>query len=242
MSEIQIFNNNEFGEVRTVMIGDKPYFVAKDVALALGYSNPQKAIRDHCKGVNETCIPTKGGNQNIKVIPEGDIYRLIIRSKLPSAEKFESWVMDEVLPTIRKTGGFVEDDREEEFVNKYFPSFSEEVKISMIQDLLKTNKELKPKAEYYDKTLQPANLRTMTDIAKDLGMSARKLNKLLHDIKIIFPKKVDGKIKGWYLYSDYEYLVPEYADYHISEYGQVLKFSELGRQFIIEQLEKNEII
>ena len=242
MSEIQIFNNSEFGEVRALTIDGKEYFVGSDIAKALGYAIPSKAINTHCKGVSKMEVPTNGGNQEVLVIPEGDVYRLIIRSKLPSAEKFESWVMDEVLPTLRKTGGFVEDDREEEFVNKYFPSFSEEVKISMIQDLLKANKELKPKAEYYDKTLQPSNLRTMTDIAKDLGMSARKLNKILHELKIIFPKKVDGKIKGWYLYADYEYLVPEYADYHISEYGQILKFSERGRQFIIEQLEKNEMI
>lgn len=107
MQDLQIFKNEELGEIRGLEIDDRPYVVAKDVALALGYKNPQKAIRDHCKGVNETLLPTKGGSQIIKIIPEGDIYRLIIKSKLPKAQEFEEWVMDEVLPTIRKTGGYI---------------------------------------------------------------------------------------------------------------------------------------
>lgn len=104
--ELQIFSNEEFGEVRMTEIDGKPYFVATDVATALGYINPRKAVNDHCKGVTKRDTPTSSGVQQMSYINEGDLYRLIMKSKLPSAEKFESWVMDEVLPSIRKTGSY----------------------------------------------------------------------------------------------------------------------------------------
>lgn len=106
MNSLQIFNSEEFGEIRTIEIDGKPYFVGTDVAKALGYSNPRKAILDHCKGVTKRDTPTSSGVQSMSYINEGDLYRLIMKSKLPSAEKFESWVMDEVLPAIRKTGSY----------------------------------------------------------------------------------------------------------------------------------------
>ena len=106
MNELQIFNSEEFGDIRTIEIDGKPYFVGTDVAKALGYSNPRKAILDHCKGVTKRDTPTSSGVQSMSYINEGDLYRLIMKSKLPSAEKFESWVMDEVLPAIRKTGSY----------------------------------------------------------------------------------------------------------------------------------------
>lgn len=106
MTELQIFKNEEFGSVRTIDIDGRPYFSAVDIATALGYANPRKAIIDHCKGVTKRDILTQGGQQSVNFIPEGDIYRLIIRSHLPSAEKFERWVFDEVLPQIRETGGY----------------------------------------------------------------------------------------------------------------------------------------
>nr|DAW62260.1 MAG TPA: repressor domain protein [Caudoviricetes sp.] len=106
MNSLQIFNSEEFGEIRTIEIDGKPYFVGTDVAKALGYSNPRKAILDHCKGVTKRDTPTSSGVQSMSYINEGDLYRLIMKSKLPSAEKFESWVMDEVLPEIRKTGSY----------------------------------------------------------------------------------------------------------------------------------------
>ncbi len=107
MSELQIFSSEEFGEIRTVEIEGKPYFAGSDVASALGYAIPHKAVQTHCKGVLKWNIPTKSGNQDALFIPEGDVYRLIMRSKLPAAEKFESWVMDEVIPSIRKNGGYI---------------------------------------------------------------------------------------------------------------------------------------
>jgi len=106
MNELQIFQNNDFGEIRTVDVDGKIYFVGVDVARALGYSNPSKAIIDHCKGITKTGIPSGRGTQETNIIPEGDMYRLITNSALPSAQKFESWVFDDVLPAIRRTGKY----------------------------------------------------------------------------------------------------------------------------------------
>lgn len=106
MNEMQVFQNSEFGELGVLEINGKPYFPATACAKRLGYTNPQKAIRDHCKGVNEMVTSTKGGTQMMRFISEGDLYRLITHSKLPAAERFERWVFDEVLPSIRQTGGY----------------------------------------------------------------------------------------------------------------------------------------
>ena len=107
MNELRIFSSDEFGQIRTAEINGKPYFVASDVATALGYATPRDAIARHCKGVVKRDTPTSGGTQELSYINEGDVYRLIMRSKLPAAEKFESWVMDEVIPSIRKNGGYI---------------------------------------------------------------------------------------------------------------------------------------
>lgn len=106
-NSIQKFNCTEFGEIRTLKEADgKVLFCGKDIAAALGYSNTRDALSRHCKGVVKRDILTEGGEQELSFIPEGDVYRLICNSKLPSAEKFERWVFDEVLPTIRKTGNY----------------------------------------------------------------------------------------------------------------------------------------
>jgi len=110
MNKLQIFKNNDFGEIRTLIIEDKPYFVGSDIAKALGYKRPNDAINQHCKCTVKHSIPhpqSKDKALKMNCIPEGDIYRLIINSELPSAEKFESWVFDEVLPSIRKSGGYI---------------------------------------------------------------------------------------------------------------------------------------
>lgn len=108
MNELQAFKNPEFGEIRTVEVGGEPWLVGKDVALALGYSNPRKALADHVddedKGV--TKCDTLGGAQELTVINESGLYSLVLSSKLPGAKKFRRWVTAEVLPSIRKTGGY----------------------------------------------------------------------------------------------------------------------------------------
>lgn len=106
MNELQIFRNSEFGEFNILIVEGKEYFPATECARILGYANPQEAIRAHCKGVREFLTPTKGGEQNVRYIPEGDLLRLIVRSHLPAAQRFESWVFDEILPSIRKTGSY----------------------------------------------------------------------------------------------------------------------------------------
>ena len=119
MNDLQIFNNPEFGEIRTLEDKEEVLFCAADVARALGYSNPRDAIRRHCKkGVAKHDILSNGGMQSFSFIPKGDVYRLIAHSKLPAAEKFESWVFDEVLPTIHKHGAYMTPDKLEEVLLK----------------------------------------------------------------------------------------------------------------------------
>lgn len=104
--ELQTFNSTQFGELRTAEIEGKIYYCGNDVARALGYIRPRDAVALHCKGAVKHRTPTNGGIQELSFIPEGDVYRLAARSKLPQAEKFESWVFDEVLPQINHTGGY----------------------------------------------------------------------------------------------------------------------------------------
>ena len=106
MNELQIFQNSEFGELGVMEQNGKPYFPATACARILGYAKPRNAISMHCKGALKQGVLTNGGMQEVTFIPEGDLYRLITHSKLPSAERFETWVFDEVLPAIRQTGGY----------------------------------------------------------------------------------------------------------------------------------------
>ena len=147
MNNLQIFQNEQV-QVRTIEIEGKPYFCASDVANALGYSNPRKAVGDHCKGVTKCDTLTSGGMQSLSYIPEGDIYRLIARSQLPEAEKFEKWVFDEVIPEIRKTGGY------------HLPQTYQEAlraladKVEQNEKLAAENAKLLPKAEFFDAVKQ----------------------------------------------------------------------------------------
>lgn len=112
MTEIQTYTNAAFGSVRILYEDGKPLFCGADACKALGYKNQSKALNDHCKGVTKRYIPTSGGKQQANFLTEGDLYRLITHSKLPSAEKFERWVFDEVLPAIRKSGMYGADPAE----------------------------------------------------------------------------------------------------------------------------------
>ena len=227
---------------------DEPLFRASDVAYWLderdGSTVSRKVDEDEkIKVILDTQnVCSHGGereNVETTMFTEDGLYEALMKSRKDIARDLKKQIKS-YLKQIRKTGGTVEEGREEDFINNYFPSFSEEVKLSMVQDLLRTNKELKPKAEYCDSVLNPTNLKTTTDIAKDLGMSAKASNKILNEKGIIYPKKVDGKTKGWYLYSEYDKLVPEYADYKINEHGQQLKWTEKGRHFILELLNADQ--
>ena len=106
-NKMAVFNNREFGSIRVIEQNGKYLFCGFDVAKALGYAKPRNAINTHCKGALKRGALTEGGVQELTFIPEGDVYRLIVHSRMPGAERFEKWVFDEVLPMIRKTGGYM---------------------------------------------------------------------------------------------------------------------------------------
>ena len=166
MNELQIFENSEFGTVRTVQFEGKTYFVANDVAKALGYVETAKAVRTHCKGVSEMDIPSNGGIQTMKIIPEGDIYRLVIKSQLPSAEKFESWVFDEVLPSIRKHGVYAVDEllNDPDLAIKAFTALKEEKERN--KALQADNDRMRPKEVFADAVATSHTSILIGDLAK----------------------------------------------------------------------------
>lgn len=205
MSNLTIFNNNEFGEIRTFEENGKPLFCGKDVASALGYKNVNDAIARHCKGVVKHDTLTNGGIQSLSFITEGDLYRLITNSKLPSAEKFECWVFDDILPTIRKHGLYAKEEllnNPDLFISALQQLKAEKEKIKNLELENAQNKqiigELKPKASYYDLILQNKSLMSITQIAKDYGMSGKALNKMLHELGIQFKQG-----NTWLLYQHY---------------------------------------
>ena len=198
--EIQIFENENFGSVRTAMVDDKVYFCGKDIATALGYSDTAKAIRTHCKGVDEIATPTNGGVQQLKFIPEGDVYRLIVHSKLPEAEKFERWVFDEVLPDIRKHGAYLSDEIIERTLNDmdYLISLANLVKEERAKrkqvearcsELTVDNQIMKPKADYFDELVDRNLLTGIRETAKELHVPERKFIRFLTDRKFLYRDK-----------------------------------------------------
>ena len=171
-NKIEIFKNEQFGEVRTILEGEKVLFCAADVAKALGYTNPNKAVNDHCRAITKRSTPISGKVQSINFIPEGDVYRLIIRSKLPAAEKFELWVFDEVIPTIRKTGGYMTDSlleriqKEPAVIVEFAQALIlEKNRVKALECELNT---AKPKADYYDAFINPDDCTNIRTTAKKL--------------------------------------------------------------------------
>lgn len=200
MSELQIFNNNEFGEVRMIEENGKVLFCGADVAKALGYAIPTKAVNTHCKGVSKMEVPTNGGVQNMLFITEGDMYRLIAHSKLPSAEKFESWVFDEVLPTIRKHGAYMTPEKLEEailnpdtMIKLCTALKDEQDKNKVLQaansQLTVDNTIMKPKAEYFDELVDRNLLTNFRETAKQLGVGEKKFISFLLEHKYIYRDK-----------------------------------------------------
>lgn len=177
MNELQIFNSNEFGNIRTTEINGQPYFVAVDVAKALGYSTPRDAISRHCKGVVKHDTPTSSGVQSISYINEGDMYRLIMKSKLPSAERFESWVMDEVLPTIRKTGGYHLPQTYAEALRELADMAEQKEKLML------ENEQMKPKADFFDAVADSKTAISMNEVSKVLGIKGYGRNNLFEFLR-----------------------------------------------------------
>ena len=254
-NKIEVFTKAEFGELRTVNVGDKIMFVASDVAKALGYSRPADAITAHCKGSVKHRLPTNGGMQELKIIPEGDVYRLITHSKLPAAEKFESWVFDEVLPSIRKHGAYMTEDTIKKVIAEpdFIIKLATELKKEQEQNKQLTETcsqqqqvigELKPKADYVDKILKSNSLVTITQIAKDYGMSGQGMNKVLHDMHIIYSCN-----KQWLLYSQHQakgYTFSETVDIPredgTTKVVMNTKWTQKGRLFLYETLKKRNLL
>lgn len=180
MNNIKTFENTEFGSLEVVLIEGKPYFPATECATILGYTNPQKAVRDHCPHRTNRSVGVQTGvkadgspaMQTVQrsFIPEGDLYRLIIRSKLPAAERFERWVFDEVLPSIRQTGGYV--SNEDLFLNTYLPNADEATR-AMFRSTLETVRKLnaqieenKPKVLFADAVAASHTSILIGDLAK----------------------------------------------------------------------------
>lgn len=193
MSDLQIFKNEMFGELQILIQEGKEYFPATEVARLLGYSNPHKAIKDHCKveGVNESLVPTIGGNQMKKFINEGNLYRLIVKSKLPEAEKFEKWVFEEVLPSIRKNGAYMTDATLEKAISD--PDF-------MIGLLTNLKQEKQKRMELERKVEQDRPLVTFAETAlksKD-NILVRELAKIANDNNLnIGEKRLYKKLREW---------------------------------------------
>ena len=214
-NNIQVFENAEFGKLEIFMIDGKPYFPATECAKVLGYKNPHKAINDHCPHLTKREVGVQTGvkadgkpaYQRVEkaYIPEGDLYRLIIRSKLPAAVRFEKWVMDEVLPTIRQYGAYISDDVLDQLIEnpeaamKLFAKLKDER--ARKEALEQYVGKLTPKARYYDIILQCPGAVLATVIAKDYGLSAVKFNKLLHALGVQFRYKTN---KTWVLYQEHD--------------------------------------
>lgn len=111
MQDLQVFTNERFGKVRILEENGKVLFCAKDIAKTLGYKDTTNAVKQHCKGVAKRHLLTDGGKQEVNFIPEGDVYRLIVNSRLPAAEEFERWVFDEVLPSIAHKGYYASTEK-----------------------------------------------------------------------------------------------------------------------------------
>ena len=223
MTELTVFENPEFGFIRTLTIDEDVWFIGKDVAEALGYANPRKALDDHVdiedkmQGDGVTIRDSIGREQHPTIINESGLYSLVLSSKLPTARKFRRWVTSEVLPSIRKTGGYIAGQKElspAELMAKALKVANDvlaerDARIAKLDAenvaLLAENEaqrqviaDFEPVKQYVDTILQSKDAVTTTQIAADYGMSAKELN------RILFQEGVQHKVNGqWILYKKY---------------------------------------
>jgi prophage antirepressor-like protein len=220
-TKVQIFTHVLFGNIRIILDDSgNPFFVGRDVAISLGYSKPENAITQHVdkEDTLKQGIPdNQGFIQNTTIVNESGLYSLVFGSKLPTAKKFKNWVTSEVLPAIRKHGGYLTQQKVEEVllspdtIIKLATALKEERKKaeqlelslkttnSECRRLIKLQDENYPKTKYYDEVMQSKNLISTNVIAKELGMSAVTLNKKLHELGVIY--KSGGT---WVLYHKYQ--------------------------------------
>lgn len=204
--EISTFNNSEFGEIRTIQKDDKVLFCGRDIAAALGYADPKKAIIQHCKEDGVAIYPlidSLGREQQAKFINEGNVYRLIAHSKLPNAQRFESWVFDEVLPSIRKNGAYMTDEILEQALTS--PDFLIELANRLKAEKAKnaqltvSNQIMQPKADYFDQLVDRNLLTGIRDTAKELGVKQNVFVNFLLDKGYLYRTK-KGKLKPYSTY------------------------------------------
>lgn len=228
-AKVTVFNNEEFGDVRTVVIDGEPWFVGKDVASALGYAKPLNALYTHVEkddSLKQGITDSLGRNQETILINESGVYSLIFGSKLESAIKFKNWVTKEVLPCIRKNGIYATDNVIDNILNN--PDFGIELLTK-----LKEERAARIEAEKTNAILMHVNKTyTMTEIAKEIGLkSANELNKILAE------KKIQYKSNGtWVMYSDYSDLGYESIKQEALDNGHVIyyrRITQLGRKFIL---------
>ena len=202
--EIQTFNF-ENQQVRTIEIENKPYFVGKDVATILGYKDTSDALKKHVDEDDKLTrrFADSGQGRNMYIINESGLYSLILSSKLPNAKKFKRWVTSEVLPAIRKHGGYLTEQKlEEALLNPdTLINLATQLKQEREGRLIAEQRvnELTPKASYYDKVLSNKALVTITVIAKDYGMSGKAMNALLHELGVQYKQGTT-----WLLYARYQ--------------------------------------
>ena len=250
MNNIQIFKHEMFGEIRT-MTNEKgeTFFVGKDVATALGYSNNRDALNKHVDQEDKTTVAIRDTGSNYKtqviVINESGLYALVLSSKLPQAKVFKHWVTSEVLPQIRKTGGYIptKDAEGRQLTDLEIVCLAVKIQQKTIEEQKKTIETLTPKAEYCDEVLDSVSCFTTTQVAKELDMTVHDLTQLL------LTKKVMYKQSGQYmLYA--EYARKGYArnrthddydaegNHHTRTY---LVWTERGRKFIHRIVKTEEI-
>lgn len=204
MNELMIFNNPEFGEVRTLEEDGRVLFCGSDVAKALGYAKPQNAIATHCKGALKRGTPTASGEQEMSFIPESDLYRLVFSSKLPTAEKFTEWVTAEVLPSIRKHGAYMTQDTLEaailnpDYLLKVVMALKDETDkrkaLEVSNAALAVDLEIaRPKADYFDQLVERNTLTNFRETAKQLDTPPKKFVAFLLEKKYVYRDK-KGKL------------------------------------------------
>lgn len=256
MNELKIFESPEFGAIRTITEDGKTLFCGADVAVALGYSNPRDALRRHCKGVVKRDILTSGGKQKLSFIPEGDIFRLAAKSELPGAQRFESWIFDDVLPTIYKTGGYIPvtpEMSEMEILSRAvlickrtIDEQKEQITFEQSKNaqLSKELAQARPAAQFALECLDSPSLFTTEQIAKDYGLSARTLNQMLNLFGVQY--KRSGQ---WLLYAQYanqglthsRTKEIKHSDGSV-EYKMYTCWTAKGRKFIHELLRTHSVV
>jgi anti-repressor protein len=248
-NQLQVFNSEEFGQVRVVEINGKPYAIANDVAKALGYKNTSKAINDHCRCITKCYIPhPQSPDKTIEVnaIPEGDIYRLIVKSDLPSSEKFESWLFDEVIPSINKHGIYMTPEviektlSDPDFIIQLATQLKEErIKRIEAEKKIEQDKPLVAFAETCLKSKDNLLVREVSKVAQEQGMDIgeKKLYKKLREWGLVLNYSTEPSQRG--MNSGYFVVEEKSVD---TAYGVKLtsttKVTPKGQVFIIEKLKK----